>query len=222
MDDLSFRLRSIQSRVSESGALLVLVSKGRTDDQVMAAYSAAARHFGENRTQALVARADALPRDIYWHMIGHLQRNKVKSIAPFVHRIHSVDSRALLAQIDKEARRCNRLLRCLLQVHIAQESAKHGFTANEAMELLSSEAYKDFPYVSITGLMGMATHTEDTTQVQLEFQALKKLFDRVKEAPYAPADWGELSMGMSGDYELALQTGANVIRIGRAIFEASA
>lgn len=212
-------LQEIKQQLSSTDALLVAVSKTKPNADIIEAYEAGQRHFGENKVQEMVDKAEALPKDIHWHMIGHLQRNKVKYIAPFVHLIHSVDSLRLLKEINKQAKKQERVIPCLLQMHIAEEETKFGLDKNELKELLESEAFEAMENVKIMGLMGMATFTEDEAKVKREFASLKKLFDECKATYSGPKlDWQYLSMGMTNDYKLALEEGSNVVRIGSAIF----
>jgi pyridoxal phosphate enzyme (YggS family) len=194
---------------------LVAVSKTKSQEEIMQAYQAGQRIFGENKVQEMVAKWEALPRDIEWHMIGHLQRNKVKYMAPFVSLIHGVDSLRLLREIDKRASQNQRVVDCLLQVHIARESTKFGFDGQELGELLESSLLKELPHVCIRGLMGMATFTDDQEQVRLEFRNLKAHFEKLQEHVNT-AD--TLSMGMSGDYRIAIEEGSTMVRIGSSIF----
>ena len=201
------------------GARLVAVSKTVDHDSIMEAYSAGQRIFGENRVQELVPKAEALPKDIEWHLIGHLQRNKVKYIAPFVHMIQSVDSMELLKEIEKQAAKYERKISVLLQFHIASEDSKFGLNPNAWDSLKSLNIWQEIPHVKVCGLMGMATFTEDENQIRSEFKSLKNLFDRIKEDRIFPeADFCEISMGMSSDYAIALEEGATLIRIGSALF----
>lgn len=201
------------------GCKLIAVSKTNPVEKIKEAYDAGQRVFGENRVQELTPKFEALPKDIEWHMIGHMQSNKVKFIAPFVHLIHSVDSRGLLEEINKQATKVNRKIACLLQIHIAEEESKFGFSEAEALELLASDVVKKLDRVSIVGLMGMATFTSDENQVRKEFKGLKKLFEKLKAGPLpANVAMTELSMGMSGDYQVAIEEGSTMIRVGSAIF----
>lgn len=201
------------------GCKLVAVSKTKSVEKILEAYDAGQRIFGENKVQELVPKHDALPKDIEWHMIGHLQTNKVKYIAPFITLIHSVDSVKLLEEIDKQAKRAGRIISCLLQIHIAEEETKFGFSGEELIDFLQSEDLKRFEHVKIVGLMGMATFTEDTEQIRKEFNSLKSLFDRVGSLPLPQqVDLKELSMGMSSDYMIAAAEGSTMIRVGTAIF----
>ena len=203
------QLVSIKSKLPKT-VTLVAVSKTKPNTDILAAYTAGQRVFGENKVQELVKKQEELPKDIQWHMIGHLQRNKVKSIAPFVALIHGVDNLKLLREIDKRAQN-NRKIDCLLQVHIAKEDTKFGFEIHEIKEVLL--ATSSFKNISIVGLMGMATFTNDTNQIQEEFKSLKAVFDSIKNDTITI-----LSMGMSGDYPLALEQGSTMVRVGSAIF----
>lgn len=207
---LQERLNTVRASIEGHYCTLVAVSKTKPNELIMEAYEAGHRDFGENKVQDLVAKADALPKDIRWHMIGHLQRNKVKYIVPFVHLIHGIDSEKLLKEINKEAGKINRVVKGLLQVHIAKEDTKFGFSPEEIEALTGNDGLSKYPNVKIEGLMGMATYTDDEAQVAEEFAGLKELFDR--------HNWTILSMGMSGDYPIALDQGSNMIRIGTAIF----
>ncbi len=198
---------------------LVVVSKTRTHEEIMEAYRAGQRHFGESKAQELTPKAEDLPEDIQWHMVGHLQSNKVKYIAPFVSLIHSVDKLKLLKVINKEGKKNNRVVPVLLQLHIAEESTKFGMDYEEACSLLESEEYRDMKFVDVRGLMGMATFTDDKEQVRREFRELKHSFDSIREK-YFPAShsFKILSMGMSDDYQEGIREGSNMVRIGTAIF----
>lgn len=204
------RLQTVKSSIEVHKCTLVAVSKTKPNELIMEAYDAGQRDFGENKVQDLVAKAEALPKDIKWHMIGHLQRNKVKYIVPFVHLVHGIDSEKLLKEINKEAGKINRTVNGLLQVHIAKEDTKFGFSGEELEEFISNDGLSKYPNVKIEGLMGMATFTEDKGQVAEEFSMLKTLFDQY--------NWDTLSMGMSGDYQIAIAQGSNMIRVGTAIF----
>ena len=190
---------------------LVAVSKTKPTNYIFEAYQAGQRIFGENKVQELIEKSTNLPDDIQWHMIGHLQTNKVKYIAPFVSLIHSVDSKKLLIEIDKRAKQHERVIHCLLQIHIAQESSKFGLSENEALELLEM----NLANVSIDGLMGMATFTDNKQQIRSEFKSLKNTFEKAKKKFHKLSI---LSMGMSGDYEIAIEEGSNMIRVGSSIF----
>lgn len=202
-----------------AGCRLVAVSKTQTTERILEAYGAGLRVFGENKAQELSEKYTALPKDIEWHMIGHLQRNKVKHIASFVSLIHSVDSQRLLEEIDKQGERVSRIIPCLLQFHIAEEETKFGFDAGEARRLLQSEAINAMRHVEIRGLMGMATFTDDMQKVRHEFRNLKRIFDELGAISLAGnVRLTELSMGMSNDYLIAVEEGSTLIRVGSAIF----
>ena len=198
---------------------IIAVSKTQPVSAVLEAYNSGQRVFGENRTQELCKKQEQLPMDIEWHMIGHLQTNKVKTIAGFVDYIHSVDSIKLLKTIDSCAQKANRTINCLLQVHIAQEQTKYGFDANELTELLSHEKLNEFKHINIAGLMGMATFTQDSNTIKSEFRTLNQLFSNISEK-YGDnySHFKELSMGMSGDYTIAIEEGSTMVRIGSKIF----
>jgi pyridoxal phosphate enzyme (YggS family) len=204
------QLVSIKSKLPKT-VTLVAVSKTKTNTDILAAYTAGQRVFGENKVQELVKKQEELPKDIQWHMIGHLQRNKVKSIAHFITLIHAVDNLKLLQEIDKRAAQNNRKIDCLLQVHIAKEDTKFGFGIREVKEVLL--ATSSFKNISIIGLMGMATFTYDNNQIKEEFKNLKTVFDNIKNDKITT-----LSMGMSGDYPLAIEQGSTMVRVGSAIF----
>lgn len=195
---------------------LIAVSKTKSEAEIMQAYDAGHRIFGENKIQEMVAKWELMPKDIQWHMIGHVQRNKVKYMASFVHTIHAVDSLRLLREIEKQAAKHDRIITCLLQIRIAEEDTKFGMTEEDALELLASEEYKEIKHVKIEGLMGMATFTDDDEQLTSEFRKLKIFFDKHKNT----YGWTELSMGMSGDYALAIKEGSTMVRVGTAIFGA--
>ncbi len=201
------------------GCKLVAVSKTKPIEKILEAYQANQRLFGENKVQELVSKYEALPKDIVWHMIGHLQTNKVKYIAPFVHLIQSVDSLKVLQEIDKQAIKAHRTIPCLLQIHIAEEDTKFGFSEDEVFGLFDSESFKKLQNISIIGLMGMATLTEDSHQIRKEFKGLKTLFEKIKASSLpASVAMQELSMGMSGDFQIAIEQGSTMVRIGSAIF----
>ena len=207
---IASNLKAIQSSLANK-VTLVAVSKTKPNTDILEAYQAGQRIFGENKVQELAQKAEELPKDIAWHMIGHLQTNKVKFIAPFVSLIHGVDSLKLLKEINKRAEQNNRIIDCLLQVHIATESSKFGFGMEEVESVLNQA--EEFKNIRITGLMGMATFTDDTQQVVDEFKSLKTVFDSIKNDHITT-----LSMGMSGDYKLAIEQGSTMIRVGSAIF----
>ena len=207
-------LQSIKSQIPNN-ITLVAVSKTKPNEDIMEAYKAGQRIFGENKVQEMVGKWEALPKDIEWHMIGHLQRNKVKYMADFVSLIHGVDSLRLLKEIDKRAKASDRVINCLLQMHIAEEETKFGLDKDELNHLLNSNDFKSMENIRIIGLMGMATFTDNEAQIKREFQSLRKTFNEVKQ--FLP-ECDTLSMGMSGDYELAIQEGSNMVRIGSSIF----
>lgn len=212
-------LNTLWQELSPFKTKLVAVSKTKPNEDLLEAYSANNRVFGENKVQELVAKAEALPKDIEWHFIGHLQRNKVKYIAPFVSLIHAVDSIKLLKEINKQAVKNNRIIECLLQVHIAQEEAKFGFDAPEIELALKDSSLTDLSSIKIIGLMGMATNTTDKEQIKTEFKGLQSLFNTLKQIDLPTnIDMKELSMGMSGDYKLALEAGSTIVRVGSSIF----
>ncbi|SHK26474.1 YggS family pyridoxal phosphate-dependent enzyme [Maribacter aquivivus] len=194
---------------------LVAVSKTKPMSYIQEAYDEGQRVFGENRVQEMTEKWENMPKDIEWHMIGHLQRNKVKYMAEYVSLVHGVDSPRLLAEINKQAEKHNRVISCLLQVHIAEEDTKFGFNEEELLDLVANEEFKAFKNVKIVGLMGMATFTENMDQVRREFASLKSLFTKLK-SNYA--DFTTLSMGMSGDYNIAIEEGSTMVRIGSSIF----
>ena len=202
-----------------SNTTLVAVSKIKTVSDINALYELGQKDFGENYVQELLEKEAALPKDIRWHFIGHLQSNKVKYIAPFVHLIHGVDSEKLLKEIDKQGKKVNRVINCLLQVHIAQEETKFGFDTDEVTALVNKVASKELPLgnVNICGLMGMASFSDDMQKVRSEFELLSGLYKTLgKQVP----SFNTLSMGMSGDYKLAIECGSNMVRIGSLLFGA--
>jgi len=209
-------LNQIKSELPER-VTLVAVSKTKPNEDILEAYEAGQRVFGENKVQEMVQKWEDLPKDIEWHMIGHVQRNKVKYMAEFVSLIHGVDSPRLLKEINKQAKKHDRVIPCLLQIHIAEEDTKFGLDENELHELIGSEAFKEMGHIKIVGLMGMATFTDDENQVRKEFVQLKSLFDDLKTKLN---DIAILSMGMSGDYKIAIEEGSNMVRIGSSIFGA--
>jgi pyridoxal phosphate enzyme (YggS family) len=200
---------------------LVAVSKTQSKEAILAAYQAGQRIFGENKVQELIAKQEDLPKDIEWHLIGHLQTNKVKFIAPFVHTIQSVDSFRLLQEIDKQAQKHHRVQDCLLQIYIAEEETKFGLSLAEATGILSSPAFENLKNICLTGVMGIATNTPDESQLRKEFRALKSVFQQLKKQFFAGDDgFREISMGMSADFELAIEEGSTLVRVGSAIFGA--
>lgn len=200
---------------------LVAVTKTKPGEDILEAYHAGHKVFGENKAQELVSKYEELPKDIEWHFIGHLQSNKVKYIAPFIKLMHGVDSLKLLKVINKEGRKNNRTINCLLQFHIAEEETKYGLTRGKARELLKSETFAKMENVNIVGVMGMATFTDDIEKIRKEFQTLKEIYGWLKEE-YFPGseEFKEISMGMSDDYPLAIEEGSTIIRVGSKIFGA--
>ncbi|WP_462318384.1 YggS family pyridoxal phosphate-dependent enzyme [Marinilabilia sp.] len=220
MSSVSENLKVVKDGLPK-GVALVAVSKTKPVEMIMEAYECGQRIFGENKVQELVDKYESLPKDIEWHMIGHLQRNKVKYIAPFVSLIHGVDSMRLLRAVNKEGAKNNRVIPCLLQIHIASEESKFGLDAEELKEILESDDFKSFQHVRIKGLMGMATFTDDESKVASEFRSLKQLFEETKEHFFSgDSGFSILSMGMSGEYEVAINQGSNMVRIGSSIFGA--
>jgi len=201
------------------GCNLIVVSKTQPVDMIREAYDAGQRIFGENKVQELVPKYEALPKDIDWHLIGHLQTNKVKYIAPFVHLIHSVDSLKLLEEINKQAVKAGRTIACLLQVHIAKEETKFGFSEDEVLQLVASGEVTTLLNIKVVGLMGMASFTDDLDLIRQEFQTLKSLFNKLGRMSLPEnMEMKELSMGMSSDYRIAAEEGSTMVRIGTAIF----
>ncbi len=196
---------------------LVAVSKTKPVTDLMQAYDAGQRIFGENKVQEMAEKYQQMPKDIQWHMIGHLQRNKVKYMAEFVELIHGVDSLKLLTEIDKQAKKHSRVINCLLQIKIATEDTKFGLTKEDAIALLNSDQFQDLKHIHISGVMGMASFTNDAKQVKTEFENLKNTFDALKKIQ---PEMEIISMGMSGDYQLAISCGSTMIRVGSHIFGA--
>ncbi len=214
---ISENVLNYQKELGET-VTLVAVSKTKPVEDIQEAYEAGQRVFGENKAQEMTGKHESLPNDIQWHMIGHLQRNKVKYIAPYVDLIHSVDSLRLLKEINKQAKKNERVINCLLQIYIAKEESKFGLDEEEAIQLIEEEL-PELTHVNIVGLMGMATNTENEATVKREFTSLKNFFDALKSEKFKDtAHFQTLSMGMSGDYELAISCGSNMVRIGSAIF----
>lgn len=212
--NISENIKKYKNELPED-VTLVAISKTKPIEFVLEAYNAGQRIFGENKIQEMVDKYEALPKDIEWHIVGHVQTNKVKYMAPFVKLIHAVDSLKLLKEINKQAKNNNRLIECLLQIKIAEEETKFGITIEEAEHILNSEEFKRMHHVKIVGLMGMATFTENENQVSNEFSFLKKHFDFLKQKNQ---DFQILSMGMSGDYKIAIANGSSMVRLGSSIF----
>lgn len=212
-------LLEILKELEPTQTQLVAVSKTRTIAEIKAKYDLGHRVFGENRVQELVEKAQQLPADIKWHQIGHLQTNKVKYIASFVELIHAVDSFKLLKEINKQAVKNNRIIDCLLQFHIAQESSKFGFDRNDCQDMLSDVAFNKLENVRILGVMGMATFTDLEAQVRKEFWTLKSIFEWLRNDYFQDKTYfKEISMGMSGDYKIAIEEGSTMVRIGSLLF----
>jgi pyridoxal phosphate enzyme (YggS family) len=209
----------IHKTLAQKNVQLIAVSKTKPNEDIVELYELGQRDFGENYVQELVDKAASLAGDIRWHFIGHLQTNKVKYIAPFVHLIHGVDSEKLLIEINKQGQKNNRVIPCLLQVHIATEETKFGFDAGSLLELIQSGRLLNYPNIKIKGLMGMASFSDDQTLLSKEFTELNTLFQKSKEL-LNPNDFDTLSMGMSSDYELAIEKGSNMVRIGSLLFGA--
>lgn len=210
-------LQEIKAQLPEH-VTLVAVSKTKPIADLQEAYAAGQRIFGENKIQEMTEKWEQLPKDIQWHMIGHVQTNKVKFMAPYVALIHGVDSLKLLEEINKQAAKNNRIIDCLLQIHIAEEETKFGFDASELEAILNAATFQNLKNIKVIGLMGMATFTEDKAQIQKEFQFLKSLFDQYQSVQWPNFQLQTLSMGMSGDYQLAIACGSTMVRIGSSIF----
>jgi PLP dependent protein len=212
-------IKNLKNETESIHTTLIAVSKTKSNDEVMEAYQAGQRLFGENMVQELVEKYEILPKDIQWHLIGHLQSNKVKYIAPFISMIQSVDSLKLLQEIDKQAQKNKRVIDCLLQVHIADEETKFGLDFDELIELLRSEEFETLKHIRIRGLMGIATNTDKEKQINDEFHELKTFFDGIKQSFFRKdSSFDTLSMGMSSDYKIALEQGSNMVRLGSTIF----
>ena len=211
-------IASIQQQLPSNCKLLV-VSKYRAVEEIQAAYDAGQRRFAENRVQALMERVEALPSDIEWHLIGHLQTNKVKFVAPFIAMIHAVDSLKLLQEINKEAAKHQRVIPCLLQLHVAKEETKFGFAPQEILSFLETANLKSLEHIAIAGLMAMASNTDNQSQIDQEFDTVARIFKQVKEGYFAGDNrFCELSIGMSSDYRIAINHGSTFVRVGSAVF----
>lgn len=216
--DIAVRVTDITKELP-AGTRLVAVSKYHPDEAIMEAYDAGQRLFGENHVQEMTGKHDRLPQDIEWHFLGHLQSNKIKYIVPYVALIHAIDTYKLLSEVNKQAAKVERRISCLLQLHIAQEETKFGFSFDECREMLSAGEWRNLTHVHIVGLMAMATNTDDSEQVNREFHSLKVFFDEVKDTYFADdADFKEISMGMTHDYPIAIANGSTLVRIGTKIF----
>ncbi len=212
-------LHDIRTFLTPYHTTLIAVTKTHPVEILQEAYNNGLRIFGENKVQELVSKAEVLPKDIEWHLIGHLQSNKVKYIAPFIHMIHSVDSFKLLQEINKEAKKNNRVIACLLQVYIANEDTKFGLDTLELTSLLQHPELEELENIQISGLMGMATNTSNQDQIRNEFRYLKNLFKSLSETiEKKNITWKEISMGMTSDYKIAVEEGSTLVRIGSAIF----
>jgi len=212
-------IKRLKSETSLFNVTLIAVSKTKPAEEILEAYNSGQRLFGENMVQELVEKQENLPKDIQWHLIGHLQSNKVKYIAPFISMIESVDSLKLLQEIDKHAEKNNRVIDCLLQIYIADEDTKFGLGFDEAIELLRSEELTELKHVRIRGLMGIATNTDNEKQIKEEFYELKTFFNGIKQSYFRKEDtFDTLSMGMSSDYKIAMEQGSSMVRLGSTIF----
>ena len=218
MADIASNIRLLRQEIP-AHVKIVAVSKTKPVEDIMAAYEAGLRIFGENRVQELVSKKEILPSDIEWHLVGHLQTNKVKHLIPDVSLIHSADSLRLIEAIDRESEKYGRITDCLLQFHIASEETKSGLTIDEAIILLESSGFREMKSVRICGVMGMATYTADNGLVRREFRNLREYFNRLREQFFkTKTSFSEISMGMSGDYGIAIEEGATIVRIGSLIF----
>src|SRR3569833_763168 len=212
-------IRNLKNETGTINVTLIAVSKTKPADEVMEAYNAGQRLFGENMVQELVEKYEKLPKNIQWHLISHLQSNKVKYIAPFVNMIESVDSLKLLKEIDKQTEKKNRVIDCLLQIHIADEETKFGLDFDEAIELLRSEEFSSLKHVRVRGLMGIATNTDNQKQIKEEFYELRTFFEGIKQSYFRKdSTFDKQSMGMSSDYKIAIEQGSNMVRLGSTIF----
>lgn len=219
MPEIAQNIKQIEDQLHQK-ARLIAVTKTKPIEVLEETYQAGFRRFGENKVQEMTAKYEVLPKDIEWHMIGHLQSNKVKYMAPYVSMIHSVDNFKLLKEINKEAAKNNRVIDCLLQIFIAEEETKFGLSDDEAKEILNSDELVSLSNIRIVGLMGMASNSDDEEKVRLEFRHLKMLFDSFKTYQKANIEMREISMGMSGDFLLAVEEGSTLVRVGSAIFGA--
>jgi hypothetical protein len=216
MTTIADNIKSIKTELPENVSL-VAVSKTKSNKEILEAYNAGQRVFGENKVQEMTQKWSELPKDIEWHMIGHVQRNKVKYMAPYVSLIHGVDSLKLLKEINKQAKKEERVISCLLQMHIAEEETKFGFNEDELKTLIDSGVLQELAHVQIQGLMGMATFIANAKQIRKEFKTLNKMYEALKKELTGIT---ELSMGMSGDYPIAIEEGSTMVRIGSSIFGA--
>ncbi|NPA34473.1 MAG: YggS family pyridoxal phosphate-dependent enzyme [Chlorobi bacterium] len=205
----------LKKELDEYGVDLIVVSKGQPIEAIRAIYEAGHRDFGENRVQELRKKKTELPEDIRWHMIGHLQTNKIKYLIPWIYMIQSVDRDSLMHELNKRVEKHNTTVSCLIEVHIAKEESKHGMTIEQVYEFFETEQYNNYPNLKFVGLMGMATYTDDTTLIRNEFRTLRKIFEDIKKTF---SDFKHLSMGMSNDYKIAIEEGTTMVRIGSLIF----
>lgn len=218
MSTIQANLKEVLSELP-AGVRLVAVSKFHPNEALEEAYAAGQRIFGESHVQEMTQKYDTLPKDIEWHFIGHLQTNKVKYMAPYVAMIHAIDSYKLLAEVNKQAAKANRIIPCLLQIHIAQEETKFGFTFDECKQMLQTGEWKNLKNIQIAGVMGMATNVDDNEQIKREFCSLNTFFKEIKQTYFADSEYfKEISMGMSHDYSLAIEGGSTLVRVGSKIF----
>ena len=218
MTDISFNISRLKSELPSS-VKLVAVSKTKPVSDIIEAFNAGQKYFGENRVQELLDKKDHVPADVEWHLIGHLQTNKVKYVVPFISLIQSVDSLKLLNSINNEASKINKVVNCLLQIHIAEEETKYGFSMSEIESIIDGKGFEGLKFVRICGVMGMATYTDDFSQVRKEFSCLREYFKILKSGYFSSEDYfREISMGMSGDYKIALEEGSTMVRIGSLLF----
>lgn len=216
---IATNISALKGELESINVKLIAVSKTKSPEEIMEAYEAGQLEFGENQVQELLEKQDQLPKDINWHLVGHLQTNKVKSITPFITLIHSVDSLKLLQEINKQALKNERVIDCLLQIYIADEETKYGLDFDEAVELLRSEEFSQLKNIRITGLMGIATNTENSKLISEEFYELKTLFKGIKQSFFRKDEaFKEISMGMSADYKIAIEQGSTMVRLGSTIF----
>lgn len=213
-------LKTIRNTIPDR-VTLVAISKTKPNEDILEAYNEGQRIFGENKVQDLTKKYEELPKDIQWHFIGHLQTNKIKYIAPFISLLHAIDSLKLLKAVNKEAAKNNRVIDCLLQFHVAQEESKFGLKIKEGKELLEMDEFATLNNIRIVGIMGMASYTDDIEQIKNEFKTLKNIFSTLKKDYFSEAQYfSEISMGMSGDYPLAIEQGSTMVRVGSSIFGA--
>ena len=216
---IAANISALRGELESINVKLIAVSKTKTNEEIMEAYQAGQREFGENQVQELVEKQANLPKDINWHLVGHLQTNKVKAIAPFINLIHSVDSLKLLQEINKQALKNKRIIDCLLQIYIADEDTKFGLDFHEAIELLRSDEYSQLANIRIVGVMGIASNTDNPKRIIEEFYELRTLFKGLKESFFRKEEsFKEISMGMSSDYKIAIEQGSTMVRLGSSIF----